>query len=92
LAEEAGFSAASWTALGRYVSSPGVFTEVVHLFMARDLTPGRAALEESEVLQVHWIPFEEALKRAANGEIEDGKSALGLWRASHWLNRDPRFV
>ena len=40
LAEEAGVTAARWTPLGEFVSSPGVFTEVVHLFLATRLATG----------------------------------------------------
>src|SRR5262245_22172601 len=45
LEEEAGVTASRWESLGDYVSSPGVFTEVVHLFLARDLTPTTARPE-----------------------------------------------
>src|SRR6202162_3026575 len=34
LGEEAGARAAHWQSLGTYLSSPGVFTEVIHLFLA----------------------------------------------------------
>ena len=39
LIEEAGTEALQWQSLGSYVSSPGVFTETVHLFLARGLRP-----------------------------------------------------
>ena len=39
LAEEAAVSAGAWESLGAYFSSPGVFTEVIHLYLATDLTP-----------------------------------------------------
>lgn len=81
LIEEAGVQAAQWTALGGIYSSPGVFGEIVYLYLARDLTAVPAATEEHELLEVHWIPFEEALQRAATGEIDDGKTVSGLFRA-----------
>ncbi|MEW6330367.1 MAG: NUDIX hydrolase, partial [Pseudomonadota bacterium] len=37
LQEEAGMQAGRWEPLGKIVSSPGVFTEVVYLFLAREL-------------------------------------------------------
>src|ERR1700692_805789 len=43
LSEEAGTSAQSWQSLGIIVSSPGVFTEFVHLFLARGLESGKMA-------------------------------------------------
>lgn len=79
--EEAGVSAAHWEALGTSFSSPGVFDETIHLYLATDLTPVPQNLEEHEVLEVHWVPLEEALERAHNGEIKDGKTIIGLFRA-----------
>ena len=81
LIEEAGITAQRWDALGKCVSSPGVFTEVVHLFLARELAPVVAQPEVHEVFEVHWLPWAEALARAERGEIEDAKTLAGLFRA-----------
>ena len=81
LGEEAGVEAADWLSLGDYVSSPGVFTETVKLFMARGLRPVSMAHEAGELIEVHWISFSEACQRTLNGELNDGKTALGLLRA-----------
>jgi ADP-ribose pyrophosphatase len=81
LAEETGASAHNWSALGPYVSSPGVFTETVHLFLAQELDSGKMAHEAAELIEVHWIDLQEACARALDGTISDGKTALGLLRA-----------
>jgi ADP-ribose pyrophosphatase len=85
LIEEAGCRAARWLELGYSVSSPGVFTEKVYLYLALDLTPVERAPEAGEVFEVHWLPFEDALKRCADGDIADSKTVLGLWRAQQRL-------
>lgn len=82
LQEEAGVRAARWETLGKIVSSPGIFTEVVYLFLARDLGDVPAAAEEHEVFEVHWLPFADALARAQSGEITDAKTLAGLFRAA----------
>lgn len=82
LAEEAGVAAASWDALGDVVSSPGVFSEVVHLFLARELTATPAQREHGELFEVCWVPLAEALTRALEGEIRDAKTVIGLVRAA----------
>jgi 8-oxo-dGTP pyrophosphatase MutT (NUDIX family) len=82
LEEEAGMAAASWRPLGDYLSSPGVFTEVVHLFLATQLTPLPARPEEHEVIEVHWLPFTDVLRMADSGELRDGKSLVGVYRAA----------
>ena len=81
LVEEAGTEASSWQSLGPYVSSPGVFTETVHLFLARELRRVKIAHEAAESIAIHWVDFAAACKRAAGGDINDGKTALGLLRA-----------
>jgi len=84
LVEEAGVSAKHWHSLESYLSSPGIFTEVLYLFLATEIEPAVAAPESAEVIEVHWIPFEEACEWALSGKIRDGKTALGLIRARHF--------
>lgn len=87
LIEEAGVSGRDWVSLGKLLSSPGVFNEVLHLFFATGLEPAAAKPEASEVLEVHWVPFEQACLWALDGTITDGKTALGLLRARHLRSR-----
>jgi ADP-ribose pyrophosphatase len=83
LAEEAGVAAGRWDRLGEYLSSPGVLTEVIHVFLARDLSPVDAEPEDHEVLEVQWLPLAEAMRMAAEGRLRDGKSLVGLlWAGS----------
>ena len=89
LREETGNSAKSWVSLGTYVSSPGVFTEIVHLYLARGLDSVKMAHEAAELIEVHWVELEEACARALHGDISDGKSALGLLRARSLLESSP---
>lgn len=78
LAEEAGMLARRWDRLGEYFSSPGVFTEVIHLFLARDLEATEARPEEHEVFEASWIPLDEAVALAAGGQLHDAKTLIGL--------------
>jgi 8-oxo-dGTP pyrophosphatase MutT (NUDIX family) len=78
LAEEAGVTARQWDKLGECFSSPGILTEVLHLFLARGLAPADARPEEHEVFEASWIPFDEAVDLAARGELRDAKSLIGL--------------
>jgi ADP-ribose pyrophosphatase len=82
LREEAGLTAARWESLGRVISSPGVFTEVVHLYLARELTRVPAAPEQEEVFEVSWVPLAQAVQQSLNGDIEDGKTVIALFRAA----------
>ena len=86
LAEEAGREAQDWSNLGYVISSPGVFTERVHLYLAQQLTEVSTQLEPEEVLEVHWMPLTEALRMADAGEIVDGKTLVGLYRTARTLS------
>ena len=85
LAEEAGLTAGSLVSLGAVWASPGIFTEVVHLFLARDLSPVEASPERDEVLEVHWIPLAEAARCALQGDYADAKTVIALLRAAHHI-------
>ncbi|HSN70135.1 MAG TPA: NUDIX hydrolase [Steroidobacteraceae bacterium] len=88
LAEEAGRRAEHWQPLGEYMSSPGVLTERIHLFLATQLTEIDAAPDAHEVFESRWIALEEALRMAGDGRIQDGKTLVGLYRAAqHRRNR-----
>ena len=81
LAEEAGREASEWHSLGEFLPSPGFLTEVVHLFFATQLKVVQNNLEATEVLEAHWIPFQQALAMGESGELRDGKSLAALLRA-----------
>ena len=85
LQEEAGLGAGDWQPLGCMVSSPGVFTEIVHVFLARRLAPAATAMDDHEVIEIHWIPLPQALAWAVSGEIVDAKTLVGLFRARDFL-------
>jgi 8-oxo-dGTP pyrophosphatase MutT (NUDIX family) len=85
LCEEAGCEAARWDSLGSILSSPGVFDETIHLFMARELTRRESSHEQHEVIEVHWLPLTAALRMATDGELRDAKTVIGLMRAASRL-------
>jgi ADP-ribose diphosphatase len=78
-------TARSWTTMGRYFPAPGIFTEVIHLYLARDLEVGAASPDVDEELEVEWVPLGEALGRVLTGDWNDGKTAMALARAQYHL-------
>jgi 8-oxo-dGTP pyrophosphatase MutT (NUDIX family) len=81
LIEEAGVRASHWEELGSVFTSPGVFSEVLHLFYATGIEPAAAAHEHAEVIEVHWVPLAEAHEWAMSSQIRDAKTVIGLARA-----------
>lgn len=78
LQEEAGVTAQQLHYLGRTVTSPGIFTEVVHLFLATQLRSVTAAPEPEETIEVHWLPLAAVYDMIARGEIIDAKTIVGM--------------
>jgi ADP-ribose pyrophosphatase len=85
LAEETGVTAQRWTSLGQYLPAPGIFTEVIHLYLARDLSVGAATPDSDEDLEIDWVAFGDAAAKVQCGEWNDGKTAMALWRAQYHL-------
>lgn len=85
LAEETGITAQRWTPLGLFIPAPSIFTELIHLYLARDLDVGSPAPDSDEELQLQWMPLSEAVSLVLTGKWNDGKTALGLLRAQHQL-------
>lgn len=81
LQEEAGVEASRWKSLGEMISSPGVFTERIHFYLATDLRESSLAREDHEIFEVHWIPLDKALQMLEEGVIKDAKTIIGLQRA-----------
>lgn len=82
LAEEAGREARRWESLGSILSSPGVFAETIHLFLARELSTVPLKHERHEVIEIHWIGLAEAVRMALNAELRDAKTVVALLRAA----------
>lgn len=87
LAEEVGLETDRLESLGSIVMSPGVYTEVVHLFLARELRAVPARPEHDEILEIHWIDLADARRAALDGRYTDAKTAVALLRAADRLGR-----
>lgn len=82
LREEAGIIAEEWQSLGAIHSSPGVFTEVIHLYLVTELSDVGNQPDEDELFEIHWLPLEKAAAMAVNGEITDAKTIIALLRTA----------
>jgi ADP-ribose pyrophosphatase len=87
LQEETGYKPGALARLGGEYTAPGYTSEFIHLFLATDLTESRLPGDDDEFLEVIRLPFAEALRRVESGEIEDGKTLIGLLLAARRLGR-----
>ena len=83
LAEEAGLAAATWADGPHFYMAPGFCDELMHLFLATDLTDAPGQADEDEQLEPSWITLGDALGAIDDGRIIDAKSIAGIG----WLAR-----
>lgn len=69
--------------------TPGFCSELLHIYLARDLTSCGQRLEYDEYLEVVKLPFKDALDMVFSGEINDGKTMIALLLARERLNPCP---
>jgi ADP-ribose pyrophosphatase len=76
LLEETGYTAKKWTKLVKYFASPGFLGEWMQVFLAEDLSAGKAQPEEDESFELQFVPLSELLKLIEEGKILDGKTLI----------------
>jgi ADP-ribose pyrophosphatase len=78
LKEETGFSAANIRKISAAYSSIGYSTEILHFYMATELTPGDTDFDEGEAIDVELMDIEILRGMAARGELEDQKTICAI--------------
>ena len=86
LEEETGYRAGEIWPVLRFFTTPGFCDELMHLFVARNLTPGRQKLDRDESLVTETFQLDRARDMIVAGEIRDAKTIVGLAAVSDWLN------
>ena len=82
LREEAGLEAGEWIELGSTYSSPGISTEVMHFYVARDLRPadrGEFVAEHEEAdMETLWVPYDGLRTAILDGRVSDAPVAVAV--------------
>src|SRR5512143_1541502 len=78
LEEEIGFRPSALEPVVTFFTTPGFTNEVIHIYKATGLTPGKQNLDHDEVLELVESPLREAIRRIGDGSIRDGKTIVGL--------------
>lgn len=86
LGEEVNFASARMTKLCEMYMAPGYSTELIHLYLAQELSPMQGTPDDDEFLDIETLPLREAIERIASGEIRDAKSISGLLLAARALD------
>ena len=86
LTEETGYTAGRVESLCDFYSGPGTSDEVMHSFLATDLTEGSQNLEKYERITVEVFSEAEVRRMLRDGTIHDAKTIVTL--SLYWLGRD----
>jgi ADP-ribose pyrophosphatase len=87
LQEETGYTSRKISTLLDYWPTPAFANEVLHLYVAEDLVPGKVNPDEDEFIETVELPFEEALELARRGYIKDSKTLVGLLACAAWRHK-----
>ena len=95
LAEEALLSAGRWSLLASVYNSPGFSDELVHIYLAEDLSdvarPDGFVVEHEEAdMTLERIPLTEAVQRVFDGDIRNSSAVAGLLAAARVRSDGPR--
>ena len=88
LREETGFCAKRLIKLSECYPSPGYTNEVLHLYLALDLTAGEQQLDEDEQITAFAIPLRRAAEMVLSGDLPDGKTQALVLMAQEYCRRE----
>lgn len=81
LEEETGYQAKTWKSLGYINTTPGICTEKLYLYLAKDLVFVGEHPDEGEILRCQEYKLNDVMQMVQNGEINDAKTICALFRA-----------
>lgn len=85
LQEETGITAASWELLLKIHTSNSVTDETGFCYVARELTFGSTAFDETEELAIRKLPFDKAVRMVMDGQITDSLSMASILKLDKML-------
>jgi 8-oxo-dGDP phosphatase len=87
LREETGYTASTWHVLTDCFTSPGILSERLRVFLARDLAEvaeaerGPARRHEEAFLLTAWAPLDQVVTAFLGGQLHNGVAAVGIFAA-----------
>lgn len=78
LQEETGYRAKFFKKIAEFYPSPGIMTEKMHLFIAKNLVKSKQNFDIDEKIKVIVINLDKTIKMILKGHIKDAKTISGL--------------
>jgi len=89
LEEETGYIANKISKLGVIATTPGFCTEMLHIYLAEELTAGDHNHEEGESgMEILEFTLNEIDEKIKNGEIYDAKTISGIMLAKYRITNE----
>ncbi len=89
LRQETGFAGGEWVELGRLLPMPALFSNQLHVFLARDVEyVGELDLDEAEDIEVEIVPLVDARALVAEGRIAHAQMVAALMLYEIWAKLD----
>ncbi|MCE5200376.1 MAG: NUDIX hydrolase [Armatimonadota bacterium] len=86
LREEIGYQANKLTLMFRSYLAPGYSSEMLHTFLAEDLTQIQAEPEADEFIEIVEVRMADAVDMIRSGEIRDAKTICGVLMAQRIIS------
>ncbi|MBR0406499.1 MAG: NUDIX hydrolase [Clostridia bacterium] len=87
LEEETGLQADHWQKLTTVYTTPGFCNEKIAIYLATGLSQHPSHPDADEFLRLKKIPLDDAIAQCVSGEIQDGKTLVGLLLARQVLSQ-----
>ncbi len=89
LLEETGVIAQNFISLGEYYPTPAYLDEIIHMFLATDLSlDGEQNLDDDEFLVAETVHIDKLVKKIISGEIKDGKTQSAILKTDYLLKNN----
>jgi len=76
--EETGFKAKQWSKIAEFYTAPGFCTELMHVYLAKGLSPAQLPGDADEILQPVRMSIDAAVKMIRTQKIRDAKTIAAL--------------
>ncbi len=76
--EETGFKAKRWSKIAEFYTAPGFCTELMHVYLAKGLSPAQLPGDADEILEPVRMSIDTAVKMIRTQKIRDAKTIAAL--------------
>ena len=88
LREETGAICDKLEFIGDIIPSPALISEVIHMYLARNLRFGETDFDDDELIEIVKIPIDELVSMIMRGEVPDSKTQAAVLKVYFMLEKE----